>query len=94
MALPWPDVTGPQYSPPPAGDGLSAARARAAELGVPLSDYVRDQLRRTRGEQAWERALKEAGQADRAASRARWEALAAAALADLGDPARPGSAPR
>jgi hypothetical protein len=94
VAVPWPDVTGAQPSPPPAGDGLSAARARAAELGVPLSEYVRDQLRRTRGDQAWERALAEAGETgstpgerERAARRAQGEELAAGGLADLSDPA-------
>jgi hypothetical protein len=53
-------VTGAQQPPTPAGDGLAAARARAAELGVSVSEYVRDQLRRTRGEEAWERALAQA----------------------------------
>jgi len=56
-------VTGPQPPKPPAADGLTAARARAAELGVSVSEYVRDQLRRTRGEEAWERALAQAGEA-------------------------------
>ena len=63
MSVPWPDVTGAQHPTPPAVDGLTAARARAAELGVSLSEYVRDQLRRTRGEEAWERALAQAGEA-------------------------------
>ena len=55
-------MTGADHSPPPAEDGLTAARTRAAELGVSVSEYVRDQLRRTRGEEAWERALAEAGE--------------------------------
>ena len=63
MSVPWPDVTGAQHPTSPAGDGLAAARARAAELGVSVSEYVRDQLRRTRGEEAWERALAQAGEA-------------------------------
>jgi len=97
VSVPWPDVTGAQHPPPPAGDSLPAARARAAELGVPLSDNVRDQLRRARGDQVWERALAEAGEAgeagpttgerERAARRAQWEELAADLLADANDPA-------
>ena len=47
-----------------AEDGLAAARARAAELGVSVSEYVRDQLWRTRGEEAWERALAQAQAAE------------------------------
>jgi hypothetical protein len=69
VSVPWPDVTGPQTPTPPAGDGLSAARARAAELGVTVSEYVRDQLRRARGDEAWERALADAGDAEPVAVR-------------------------
>ncbi|MEY9888159.1 hypothetical protein ABIA35_002605 [Catenulispora sp. MAP12-49] len=54
-------MTGVDHPTPTAEDGLTAARTRAAELGVSVSEYVRDQLRRTRGEEAWERALAEAG---------------------------------
>ena len=61
MSVPWPDVNGVKHPTPPAEDGLAAARTRAAELGMSVSEYVRDQLRRTRGEEAWERALAEAG---------------------------------
>lgn len=63
MSVPWPDVTGAKHPAPVAEDGLTAARTRAAELGVSVSEYVRDQLRRTRGEEAWERALAQAGEA-------------------------------
>lgn len=56
-------MTGPHHAPPTAEEGLTAARARAAELGVSVSEYVREQLRRTRGEEAWERALAAAGEA-------------------------------
>ncbi len=66
MSVPWPDVTGTQYPTPAAEDGLAAARARAAELGMPVSEYVRDQLRRARGEEAWARALAQAQAAETA----------------------------
>jgi hypothetical protein len=56
-------VNGVQHPTPTAEDGLTAARARAAELGMSVTEYVRDQLRRTRGEEAWERALAQAGEA-------------------------------
>jgi hypothetical protein len=62
-------VNGAQPTEPPAEDGLSAARARAAELGVTVSEYVRDQLRRARGEEAWARALAAAGEVGAAAAR-------------------------
>lgn len=53
---------------PPPGDGppgdgrdsLAAVRARAAEAGVSVSEYVREALWRARGEEAWERALAQA----------------------------------
>ncbi|MBS2535047.1 hypothetical protein KGQ20_19955 [Catenulispora sp. NF23] len=60
-------MTGPQPPTSPPDDGLAAARTRAAELGVSVSEYVRDQLRRARGEEAWERALAQAGEARPAA---------------------------
>jgi hypothetical protein len=63
VSVPWPDVTGLKHPTPTAEDGLTAARARAAELGVSVSEYVRDQLRRARAEEAWERALAQAGEA-------------------------------
>jgi hypothetical protein len=53
-------VTGAQQPPPPADDGLAAVRARAAEAGVSVSEYVREALWRARGEEAWERALAQA----------------------------------
>lgn len=56
-------MNGVQHPTPTAEDGLAAARARAAELGMSVAEYVRDQLRRTRGEEAWERALAQAGEA-------------------------------
>ena len=63
MSVPWPDVNGVQHPTPTAEDGLAAARARAAELGMSVAEYARDQLRRARGEEAWERALAQAGEA-------------------------------
>ncbi|WP_370374027.1 hypothetical protein [Catenulispora sp. GP43] len=60
-------MTGVKPSTPAPEDGLTAARARAAELGVSVSEYVRDQLWRTRGEEAWERALAEAAAGEAAA---------------------------
>jgi hypothetical protein len=69
VSVPWPDVNGAKHPTSPAEDGLIAARARAAELGVSVSEYVRDQLRRTRGEEAWERALAQAGEAAPPAAR-------------------------
>jgi hypothetical protein len=57
VSVPWPDVNGVQHPTPTAEDGLTAARARAAELGMSVAEYARDQLRRARGEEAWERAL-------------------------------------
>jgi hypothetical protein len=48
---------------------LAAVRTRAAELGVSVSEYVRDALCRARGEAAWERALAEAGEALRGPAR-------------------------
>jgi hypothetical protein len=62
-------VNGVQHPTPTAEDGLTAARARAAELGMSVTEYVRDQLRRTRGEEAWERALAQAGEAGPPAAR-------------------------
>jgi hypothetical protein len=60
VSVPWPDVTGAQHPLSSAGDGLAAVRARAAEAGVSVSEYVREALRRARGEEAWERALAQA----------------------------------
>jgi hypothetical protein len=60
VSVPWPDVTGAPPLPPPAGEDLEAVRARAAELGLSVSEYVREALRRVRGEEAWERAVAEA----------------------------------
>ena len=62
VSVPWPDVTGAQHPPPPAGDGLTALRARAAEAGVSVSEYARETLWRVRGEEAWERALARVGE--------------------------------
>ncbi|NUP51736.1 MAG: hypothetical protein HOW97_31125 [Catenulispora sp.] len=53
-------MTGAQHPPSPAGDALAAVRARAAEAGVSVSEYVREALWRVRGEEAWERALAQA----------------------------------
>ena len=44
----------------PAAD-ITALHARAAELGVTVSEYAREALWRARGEEAWERALAQAG---------------------------------
>ncbi|GAA2058234.1 hypothetical protein GCM10009839_79930 [Catenulispora yoronensis] len=41
-------------------DGLADVRARAAEAGVSVSEYVREALWRARSEEAWERALAQA----------------------------------
>ncbi|WP_344658184.1 hypothetical protein [Catenulispora subtropica] len=53
-------MTGAPNPSSPAGDGLAAVRARAAEAGVSVSEYVREALWRARGEEAWERALAQA----------------------------------
>ena len=53
-------MTGAHHPLPPAGDGLAAVRARAAEAGLSVSEYVREALWRARSEEAWERALAQA----------------------------------
>ena len=44
----------------PAAD-ITALHARAAELGVTVSEYAREALWRVRGEEAWARALAQVG---------------------------------